>query len=478
MRLPLALIALLLVAAAPAGAQAVPGPAVPAEEAAPTLGLEIGDGPVFVVPIEGMIDLVLSRYVDRALADAARAEAAAVVFHVDTFGGLVDAADRIRTALLQAEIPTVAFIDPNAASAGALISLAADRIVMAPGASIGAATAVDATGEYASEKIQSYMRGLMRATAEAKGRDPRLAEAMVDERISVEGIVTTDQLLTLSAREAAELGLADAVLPTYHAVIAALGADDGREVVYHRAGGTERVLRFFGSPVVASLLMVMMLGGIYFEVRTPGVGVPGVMATMAAALFFAPHYLLGLVHGWEVVLFFLGIFLILVELFILPGFGVAGITGVVLMVFSLGASRIGNVGFNFPGGGEVTQAIVTLAASLVILVALMYSLGRYLPRMQSVNRLVLAPELGSALGYTSSHENETLVGRRGLALSVLRPSGTAEIDGERVDVVSQGTFIAAGEPVEVVRVRGARVEVRPVRDPAQAAPGAAASPVA
>jgi membrane-bound serine protease (ClpP class) len=467
----LSLLAVLLLGLAgvvgrPALAQPVTGP----EEALPTLGLTIGEGPIFVVPIEGMIDLVLSRYVDRALADAERAEAAAVVFHVDTFGGLVDAADRIRSALLHAQVPTVAFIDPNAASAGALISLAADRIVMAPGASIGAATAVDATGDYASEKVQSYMRGLMRATAEAKGRDPRLAEAMVDERLAVEGVVTEGQLLTLSAREAAELGLADAVLPTYTAVIAALGADDGREVVYHRAGGTERVLRFFGSPVVASLLMVMMLGGIYFEVRTPGLGVPGVMAAMAAALFFAPHYLLGLVHGWEVVLFFLGVLLILVELFVLPGFGVAGISGIGLVLFSLTASRIGNVGFSFPGGGEVSQAIVTLAASLVILVALMYSLGRYLPRLQSVNQLILAPELGSALGYTSAHENETLVGRRGLALTTLRPAGTAEIDGERVDVVSQGTFIAAGEPVEVVRVRGSRVEVRPARSAAEATP--------
>lgn len=447
-------------------------PASAPEEAEPvTLNLEIGDGPVFIVPVEGMIDLVLSRYVERAIADAESAGAAAIVFDIDTFGGLVDAADRIRTAILQTPIPTVAFVDPNAASAGALISLAADRIVMAPGASIGAATAVDGTGAYASEKIQSYMRGLMRATAEATGRDPRLAEAMVDERIEVEGVIEAGRLLTLSAREALELGLADAVLPTQAAVVAALGAD-GREIVQHRSTVTERVLRFFGSPVVASILMIVMLGGLYFEVRTPGVGVPGVMAAMAAALFFAPHYLLGLVYGWEVVLFFLGLLLILVELFILPGFGIPGILGVLMLLVSLVASRIGNVGFSFPGGGEIAQAIVTLAVTLVLLVALMFSLGRYLPRMQTVNRLVLAPELGSATGYTSAAENEALLGRRGVAVTPLRPAGTAEIAGERVDVVAQGTYIPAGQAVEVVRVRGARVEVRPVREPEPAPPSA------
>jgi len=431
------------------------------------LDLDLGEGPVFVVPVEGTIDLVLSRYVDRALADATAAGASAVLLHIDTFGGLVDAADRIRTSLLHTELITVAFIDPNAASAGALISLATDHIVMVPGGSIGAATAVDGTGQYASEKIQSYMRGLMRATAEAKGRDPRIAEAMVDERLVVPGVVEEGVLLTLSAREALEIGLADAVLATTAEVLAAMGVDR-QEVINHRATTAERVLRFFGSPIMASLLMIMMLGGLYAEMRTPGIGVAGMMAAFGAAMFFAPHYLLGLVHGWEVVLFFLGVLLILAEVFIIPGFGVAGISGVVMVVFSLGASLIGNIGFTFPDSGEVTQAILTLAVTLVLLVVLMYSLGQYLPRLRTVNSLVLAPELDAISGYTSASTHDELVGRIGLALTALRPAGTAEIDGDRVDVVSQGTFVAAGEAIQVVNVRGSRVEVRPARTSATA----------
>jgi membrane-bound serine protease (ClpP class) len=426
-----------------------------------TVADTLGEGPVFVVPVEGMIDAALANYIDRALEDAEEADAALVLFDIDTFGGLVDAADQIRSAILHTPVPTVAFVDPNAASAGALISYANDLIVMTPGASMGAATVVDGAGTKASEKMQSYMRGLMRATAEANGRDPRIAEAMVDESLEVEGVSEAGQLLTLSASEAERLGVADAVLDSKEDVFAALGVAE-REVVPHRATGAEQVLRFLGSPVVASLLMMMMLGGLYFELQTPGIGFAGAMSAVGAALFFAPHYMLGLVQSWEILLFVLGVLLLLAEIFVIPGFGVAGITGLVLTLFSLGAALIGNVGLSFPTDGAITQAILTLAGTLVLTLIFGYSLARFLPRSQRVNQLILAPDLGSAFGYTAADTDETLLGRTGTAVTTLRPAGTAEIDGRRVDVVSQSTFVAAGEPVEVVSVRGSRVEVRPV----------------
>ena len=421
----------------------------------------LGDGPVFVVPVEGMIDAALANYIDRALDDAEDAGASLVLFDIDTFGGLVDAADQIRSAILHASVPTVAFIDPNAASAGALISYANDVIVMTPGASIGAATVVSGTGEKASEKMQSYMRGLMRATAEANDRDPRIAEAMVDESLEVEGVIEEGQLLTLSASEAERLGVADAVAESKEETLAALGVAD-QEIVEHRATRAEQILRFLGAPVVASILMMMMLGGLYFELQTPGIGFAGAMSVVGAALFFAPHYMLGLVQSWEIVLFVLGVLLLMAEVFVIPGFGVAGITGLVLTLFSLGAALIGNVGLSFPTDGAITQAILTLAGTLVLLIVFGYSLARYLPRSGRVNQLVLAPDLGSAMGYTSADTDEALLGRVGMAVTTLRPAGTAEIDGRRVDVVSQSTFVSAGEPVEVVSVRGSRVEVRPV----------------
>ena len=433
-----------------------------AQEVSPRLAIEnLGDGPVYRVPIEGMIDKALAKYIDRALADAEEAGASVVLFEMDTFGGLVEAADLIRISILDAPVPTVVFINKNAASAGALISYAADRIVIAPGGSIGAATAVDAAGQYASEKVQSYMRSLMRATAEANGRDPRIAEAMVDETLAVPGVSEEGQLLSLSANEALRLGVADAVLSSADEVVANLGLAD-RAQFAHYASGVERLLRFLGSPIVASILMLMMMGGLYFELQTPGVGFPGLMSFMGAALFFAPHYMLGLVESWEIVVFLVGVLLLLAEVFVTPGFGVAGITGLIMVLASLMAALIGNVGLAFPSGGQISQAAATLAAALVLMVVLAVSLGRFLPRSQRFGRLILSPELSSSEGYTSAETDTSLLGQTGKTLTGLRPSGAAELDGRRVDVIAQSTFIDAGTTIEVVDVRGSRVEVRPV----------------
>lgn len=427
---------------------------------APRLAVS-GDGPVFRVPVEGAIDNALARYVDRALADAEAAGAAAVVFDLDTFGGLLDAADHIRTAILDTSLPTVAYVDRNAASAGALIAYANDQIVMAPGGSMGAATAVDASGAYATEKVQSYTRGLMRATAEANGRDGRIAEAMVDERIAIPGVKEAGRLLTLTAEEALHLGVADAVAPSFDALLEEIGLPE-RPVEAHALSGTERALRFLGSPVVASILMLMMMGGLYFEFHAPGVGFPGLMALIGAALFFAPHYVLGLAASWEIVLFVVGLGLLLLEVFVIPGFGVAGVGGVVLVIGSLLAALLPNVGFAFPSGTEVAHAAATLAASLLLLILSAASLGRYLPRSARFSRLVLLPDFAAADGYTSADSDVALLGQTGRSLSPLRPAGAAEIGGRRVDVIAQGAFVPPDTPVEVVSVRGSRVEVRAV----------------
>lgn len=442
-------------ASGPAVAQPAPAP--------PALAFDepLGDGPVYRVTIDGTIDNALAAYVERALDDAEAAGASLVVFHVDTFGGLLDAADKIRKSVLSASVPTVAVVDRNAASAGALITYAADKIVFVPGASMGAATAVNQTGEYAPEKIQSYTRGLMRATAEATGRDPRIAEAMVDERLAVPGVVEEGQLLTLSSDEALRLGVADAVLPSVEATVEALGVAENVQED-HAATRAEQVLRFLGSPVLASLLLMMMMGGLYFELQTPGVGFAGAVALVGAALFFAPHYLLGLVESWEIALFVVGVALLAVEVFVTPGFGVFGIAGIVATLGALLIALVPNVGFRFPTDGQIAQATTTLAAALVLVVLLAVSLTRYLPRSTRFNTLVLAPDLASASGYTSADTVADLVGQRGLAVTGLRPSGTAELGGTRVDVVSEGPFVPAGATVEVVSARGSRVVVREV----------------
>ncbi len=424
----------------------------------------LAGGPVYIVRVDGMIDKGLSMHMDRAIASAEADNASLLILHMDTFGGLLDAADIMRKAILSTSVPTVSYVDRNAASAGALISYAADRIVMAPGASIGAATVVEGTGgEAAPDKYQSYMRGLMRATAEANGRDPAIAEAMVDPDLEVEGVIAAGQVLTLSTKEAVDQGVADAEIASIDALLEALGASQTPRIA-HTVSTSEKIIRFFGSPVLQSMLMLMMLGGLYFELQTPGVGFAGAMAAVGAALFFGPNYLNGLVEIWEVAVFILGVALLLAEIFVIPGFGVAGISGITLVVLALGVSLIGNVGLSFPSGGAIASATVTLATTMVLFIGMLFGLGKYIPRSDRFAQLVLQPNLGSKEGYTSSHTRSELVGVRGMALTPLRPSGAVDVGGDRIDVVTAGDWIAAGTEVEIVSVHGSRVEVRTVRE--------------
>ncbi len=413
---------------------------------------------VYVIQVEGLIDNGLHKYIQRGINLAESNNAAGIILHMDTFGGLVDAADKIRKNLLATDVPTVTFIDSNAASAGALISFATDVIFMAPGASIGAATVVDGGGTKADEKMQSYMRGLMRSTAEATGRNPRIAEAMVDENIEVEGISPAGSLLTLSTSEAVELGMAKAEKRLLAEVMAAMEWSN-KEMIYVQETTAEKILRFFAHPVMSSILMMMMLGGLYFELQSPGVGFPGAMASMGAIMFFAPLYIMGFAQPWEIILFFLGVVLIITEIFFLPGFGIPGILGVTLLIFSLAASMIGNVGFTFPALEHMTPAIWTLAITLILSILMLSSLGKYLPHNRMFKKLVLVDSTSKEQGFTSSESKDSLLGKEGVAITALRPAGIALIDDQRVDVVSQGDFVENGARVKVVNTTSSRVMV-------------------
>jgi membrane-bound serine protease (ClpP class) len=417
------------------------------------------DGGVYIIHVEGLIDNGLHTYIERGLNRARSNNAAGVILYVDTFGGLVEAADNIRKNLIETDLVTVAFIDKNAASAGALISIAADSIFMSPGSSIGAATVVDGQGTYASEKMQSYMRGIMRATAESKGRDPRIAEAMVDETVAVEGVIEEGKLLTLSTEEAVELGFVNGSLGSVDEVIAYMGWEEA-PLIDMQELWAESVLRFLANPVISSMLMLMMLGGLYFELQTPGVGFPGLMAGLGAFFFFAPLYIMGLAESWEIILFVIGVSLIVVEIFVIPGFGLAGLSGITLVIFSLGAALIGNIGLNFPELNQISNAVWTMAVTLVLGVAMIASFVRYLPDNTMFNKLVLSESTNRTSGYISQESKDDLLGEEGIAITALRPSGTVLVLDRRVDVVSDGEFVEKGARVKVVDTSSSRVMVQ------------------
>ncbi len=416
---------------------------------------------VFVVPIEGVIDLGLAPFVQRVLDEATAAGAKAVILEINTFGGRVDAAVLIRDALLESKIPTVAFINKRAISAGALISLASGKIVMAEGSTIGAATPVQiglpgTPAQPVEEKTVSYMRKEFRATAEQRNRPPLIAEAMVDADVEIPNLINKSKLLTLTTKEALQVNIADFQANSLEAVLQSLNLGDA-EISYASETWAESLVRFLTHPVVSSLLMTVGILGIMLEMRVPGFGIPGALGLISLALFFWGHGLVQLAGLEEFLLVGLGLILVGLEIFVIPGFGMAGILGILALMGGLGLSLIGT-GASWD---SMLSALGQVALSILLAIIATLMLLRYFPRLPFGKRLILETNLQSQEGYESSPaEDYRWLGKQGLAVSDLHPSGIARFDGERVDVVSDGTFIDAGQPLEVVRIDGNRVVVR------------------
>jgi membrane-bound serine protease (ClpP class) len=415
---------------------------------------------VYVAKVEGTIDLGLAPYIERVLAQAQDANASAVVLQINTFGGRVDAAVQIRDALLKSPVKSIAFIDTRAISAGALISLATNVIVMAPGGTIGAATPVQSSGAGeatpVSEKTVSYVRKEFSATAESRGRDTLVAEAMVDADVVIPGVTNRGKLLTLTTTEALKLGIADFEASTLEAALGQLGLKDA-EVRSTQVNWAEEVVRFLTNPIVSSLLVTIAMVGIIVEIRTPGFGIPGALGLMSLGLFLWGHWLVSLAGWEEFLLMGAGIVLLLIEALVIPGFGVAGILGLLALLGGLILSTVGD-GATFP---SMIAAASRLGLSLVVAIIVSLLMLRFLPKTKMGRHLVLQTGLDAGSGFTSEPASDhELVGRLGVAVSSLRPAGIADIDGKRIDVVSDGEYIDPGEPICVDRVDGNRVVVR------------------
>lgn len=420
---------------------------------------------VVIVPIEGTIDLGLPAFLRRVIAE--HPDAAAIVLDIDTFGGRVDAAVQIRDALLAAKPPVVAWVDQRAISAGALITYAADQILFAPGSTMGAATPVtlgEGEIEAADEKVTSYMRAEMRTTAEANGRRPDIAEAMVDRTLGVEGIVQPGKLLTLTTEDAVRVGLADGTAGSLAEVLDQLGLPKAERVVSDTTWA-EDLARIFTDPTVASLLMSLGMLGLLVELYTPGFGIAGVVGVTCLALFFGGHMLADLA-GWEELLLLSGgLALLAAEIFFIPGFGVAGVAGIVLVVVALSLSLVGlpiDVSWSLGYLGDAVGRVILSLAGTILGLGLV---ARFFPARALPGWLVLRERLSSGLPVPavdvvrSNPGQEHLLGKRGEALTDLRLSGKARIEGHLVDVVSLHEYLEAGTPIEVVEVEGARVVV-------------------
>jgi membrane-bound serine protease (ClpP class) len=418
---------------------------------------------VFLFKLDADIDARTNRHSELALEKALEVEADYVVIEMDTYGGALNDADDIRTRVLEFEKPIYVYINKDAASAGALISIACDSIYMAAGASIGAATVVTQDGTAAPDKYQSYMRSIMRSTAEANGRDPKIAEAMVDEEILVDSISTQGKVITFSTSEAIKFGFCEAQVAGVEEIMERSGVTS-YELISFELGFVDKVIAIFINPFVSGILILVIMGGIYFELQSPGIGFPILAALIALVLYFTPYYLNGMADNWEIIMFFIGVLLLVLEIFVIPGFGLAGIGGIMLMMASLILVMLNNDWFDFffvPEGDAIT-AVLTAFIGLIGSFILMFVGGVRLTESRMFKRVALQNTMDTSEGFTSNFHKESLLGKIGKAYTVLRPSGKIQIEDEIYDAFTRGGYVEVGSKIEVVSEEGTSLKVKEI----------------
>ena len=417
-------------------------------------------------------------YIQKGFEEARKANANTIVIEMNTYGGEVSYADSIRTKILNSDIPVIVFIDNNAASAGALISIACDKIYMSQAATIGAASVVDQTGQKLPDKYQSYMRATMRATAEAHGkdtvltgndtvvkwkRDPLIAEAMVDERTVVPNVADSGKILTFTTQEALKYGYCDGTAENIREIIKKESGNQPYELVKFKPTAWDNIKGFLMSPIFQGILIMLIIGGIYFELQSPGIGFALGVAITAAVLYFAPLYIDGLAANWEIILFVVGLILIGLEIFVVPGFGITGISGIFLVVSGLILSLLNNVNFDFKPihPADSSKAILTVIGGLTLGFGLIIYLSNKIGSKGLFKKLALETTLENKEGYIGvPTEGVNIVGKKGIAYTVLRPSGKVKVDEKVYDAVSvNGVFIEKGTQIIVVRYETGQVYV-------------------
>ncbi len=418
---------------------------------------------IMVMDIDSEIDPRMNRYVQLAFEHANATNADMVIIKMDTYGGVLTDAKEIVDQIMDYKKPVWVFIDSDAASAGALISIACDSIYMVAGASIGAATVVDGTGEKAPDKYQSYMRSIMRSTAEEKGRDPHIAEAMVDQNIAIEGVTEEGQVITFSTSEAITHGFCEAKVESIEDILKRNNINN-YELDHFKLGASEKVIAFFLNPFISGILILIIIGGIYFELQTPGVGFPILAAGIALVLYLVPYYLNGLAANWEIIALFIGLGLIAVEVFVIPGFGIAGISGITLTVGSLILIMVNNdfFDFQFVPMNDLLFATAAAMGGIVGGFILLFFLGGKFADSKAFSRFALSDTQERSAGFTSSFLKEPMTGKTGIAYTVLRPSGKVMIEGQLFDASTRGDYIEKDQAVEVIRDEGTSLTVKPI----------------
>ena len=398
------------------------------------------DNSVMTVELTGEVNAAMTAYIDEQLSEA-ESSGTPVVLVIDTYGGQILEADSIKKRILEATVPVDCFITQNALSAGVLISISCENIVMSPSAVIGAAETIPN-----DEKTLSTWVGILESAAEARGRDTQVVAAMADKRIQIEGVTSEDELLTLGAAKAQELGISDGTAANINEALALLGYE-GYTASDVQMSFPVRAAQFLTSTSVASILFLAALICMGIEIFTPGFGIFGVLSIICFGLYFGGSFLAGFAQWWSAVLFVAGLVMFAIEAAV-PGFGIFGILGFVFI----------GAGLLF-AARDITSFLIILGVGLVGSIIALPLLYKLLKKLGLIRRLALEGNMQVELGYASHERTESLIGSRGTAMTDLRPAGVARIDGVRQSVLSSGDYINKGEPVVVVQHSPGRIVV-------------------
>lgn len=405
---------------------------------------------VYVIPVKQGVEQGLYQFLERAFVEAAMNEADAIFLEIDTPGGEVQAAGEIGQLIRDAEMPVYAYIVDEAFSAGTYIALNADKIIMTPGSAMGSAAPIDLAGNMAEEKFVSAWTKKMRSAAEMNNRDPQIAEAMVNPEIKIEGLTEQGKILSLAPNLAKEVGYADYLAQNLEDAFQQTGFD-APAVIRTEPNMGERVARWVTSPYIIPLLLTAGLAGIVIELLVPGFGIPGLVGLISLSLYFFGHYIAGFADWLHIALFIVGIILLLIEV-VVPGFGIFGGVGIVAILAGIVLAAYD------PVYGSFSLGIAFLVTAVVAFIVI-----KYFGHRGIWNKFILREQQKNEQGYSAPKDWKGYLHREGVAITTLRPSGTAEIDGEMIDVVSEGGYIEKGNKIKVVRVEGTRVVVRQVK---------------
>ncbi|MEA5006030.1 MAG: nodulation protein NfeD [Rikenellaceae bacterium] len=414
----------------------------------PAFGKDIS---FYVIDLKGEVGPGLFRIVDKGIREAEKQKSDYILFNINTYGGAVDAADSIRTSILKTPITTVAFINHQAVSAGALISIACDSIYMSNGSTFGASTVVNQTGEVMPDKYQAFMRAMMRSTAQVNGRDPSIAESMVTDSIKV---------LSLTPEEAISIGYCEGSAESVEEVAQIVSKEVHFIINKQNVSLLDKIISFLISPYLQGIFLMFIIGGIYFEMQSPGLGMPSIIAILGALLYFMPLYIEGLAENWEIIIFVIGILLILTEIFIIPGFGIAGVTGLILTITGLVFAMIDNDLFYYRGKFDFVPVIKPLAIVLVssfLSLLLSIFLASRFSRGNRFFTLSLNTELRDRDGFVGVKKVELLEGEEGVVKSRMYPSGKVEINGIWYEATMENGTALPGDRVKIVKSEGGRL---------------------